>query len=78
MGLMLGLIMGLLGGPALAFAVRAPGSLAAFEKRRQAFAKGEGKNPVTDLIGPHKSFGHNALVFGGIFGVVGLFVGSMV
>jgi hypothetical protein len=78
MGLFLALIMGLLGGPALAWATTQPGSLKAFEARKEKFRKGEGKDPEGDFIGPHKPFKHNALIFGLVFGAIGLVVGSMV
>lgn len=78
MGLVLAILMGLLGGPALAWATKQPGSLKAFEKRKEKFRAGQGKDPELDFIGPHKPFTHNALIFGLIFGAVGLFVGSMV
>ena len=77
MGLVLALIMGLLGGPVLALAVNAAGSKAAFEKRKEKFRNGQGKDPEQDAIGPHKSFAHNAAVFGLIFAVVGFVVGSL-
>lgn len=78
MGLVMGLIMGLLGGPGLAWAVTQPGSLKAFEKRKEKFRNGEGKDPEGDAIGPHKPFRHNAIIFGLMFGAIGLFIGSMV
>lgn len=77
MGLFMGLLMGLLGGPALALAVNAKGSVTKFEERKAKFAEGKGKNPELDPIGPHKSFKHNAIIFGLIFGAIGFFVGSM-
>lgn len=76
--IVMALIMGLLGGPALAWAVRAPGSLKAYEKRKAKFAAGQGSDPDRQAIGPHKSFGHNAVIFGLIFGVIGAFAGSLV
>lgn len=78
MGLILGLIMGLVGGPVMAMAVNARGSRAAFEKRKENFRSGQGKNPELDAVGPHRTFARNATVFGAIFAAVGFVVGSIV
>ncbi len=78
MSIIMALFMGLIGGPAIAWAMNQKGSLAAFEKRKQKFAEGKGKNPELDVIGPHKGFGYNAMVMGIVFGLIGLFVGSLV
>lgn len=74
----MGLIMGGLGGPAIAWAVNQKGSLAAFEERKAKFAAGEGKNPELDPFGPHKPFKQNAIMAGSIFGVIGLVIGFVV
>lgn len=77
MALTFAILMGVLGGPALAWATRQKGSVAAFEKRKAKFAAGEGRDPEKDMIGPHRSFGHNALIFGVVFFAIGFFIGSM-
>ena len=77
-GIILGLIMALIGGPAMAWATQQKGSLKSFEKRKQAFAEGKGKDPEADMIGPHKGFGHNAKIFGVMFGLIGFAIGFFV
>jgi hypothetical protein len=69
----MGLLFGLIVGPIFALAVFAPGSRNAFEKRREKFRAGQGRDPEKDFIGPHKSFAHNALFFAVVFGFIGWF-----
>lgn len=77
-GIIMGLIMGLLGGPALAMAVTSEANITKFEERKKTFEEGKGKNPELDPFGPHKSFKQNAVMFGLIFGAIGLVVGTVV
>ncbi len=75
--IILALIMGLLGGPAIAMAFRMPNPQAGYRKRKEAFLAGEGSDPDAAPFGPHKSFKQNAIVFGLIFGAIGLFIGML-
>ena len=77
MGFFMGLLMGVLGGPALAMAVNSKQSVTKFEENKAKFAKGEGKNPELSPFGPHKSFAQNAIMFGILFFVIGFFAGSL-
>ena len=75
--IIMGLIMGLLGGPALAWAIRSKNVRAGYEKRKEAFLAGKGTDPDSAPIGPHKSFQQNAIIFGLIFAAIGFFVGTL-
>ncbi len=77
MGLLMGLMMGLLGGPAFAFAVRSKKSLTKFEEPKRKFECGQGTNPELGPFGPHKSFAHNAIMFGALFFIIGNIAGGM-
>lgn len=59
MTIILPIIMALLGGPAIAWAVQQKGAKNAFEKRKANFAAGKGKDPEKDFFGPHKSYREN-------------------
>lgn len=72
------IIMGGLGGPALAWAVNSPKNRAAYAERRAKFEAGQGPDPDKSPIGPHKSFAQNAIFFGAVFGAVGFLIGMMV
>lgn len=74
--IILAIIAGVIGGPALAWATRQPGSLRAYEKRKASFAAGQGSDPDRQAIGPHKSFASNALIFGAICAAIGAVVGT--
>lgn len=75
--IIMALIMGLLGGPAIAMAFRMPNPQAGHQKRKEAFLAGKGSDPDAAPFGAHKSFKHNAIVFGLIFGAIGLFIGML-
>lgn len=75
--ILMALIMGGLGGPAIAWAVRAPGSLKGYEKRKAKFLAGEGPDPDKAPFGPHKSFRQNAIMIGLMFGAIGFFIGTL-
>ncbi|WP_114520942.1 hypothetical protein [Altererythrobacter sp. ZODW24] len=75
MALFMGILMGLLGGPAMAWAYKQPKAVAAFEKRKEKFAQGQGKNPESDPMGPHKTSKQNMIGGGILFFVVGLAAG---
>lgn len=47
----------------LAWAVYAPGSRKAFERDKQKFAEGRGRDPSKRLLGPHLSYGANLRMF---------------
>lgn len=76
--ILMAVVMGGLGGPVIAWVLKTPGQLKAYEDRKAKFAAGQGKDPDKDPIGPHKSFGQNASIFGVIFGAIGFFLGMMV
>jgi hypothetical protein len=78
MGLFMGLLMGLLGGPLFALVAKSDRLKSKFEERKEKFRNGTGKDPEKDVVGPHKSFAHNAIFFGLMYGVIGLFIGSWV
>lgn len=75
--IIMGLIMGLLGGPAMAAAFRTKNVQAGHQKRKEAFQAGKGSDPDAAPIGPHKSFQHNAVIFGLIFAAIGVFIGTL-
>ena len=75
--IIMALIMGLLGGPAIAMAFRMPNPQAGHRKRKEAFLAGKGSDPDAAPFGAHKSFKHNAITFGLIFGAIGLFIGML-
>jgi len=77
-GLIMGIFMAALGGPAMGWAVQQKGSLAAFEKRKAEFAAGKGKDPEAAPFGPHKTFKQNATAGAIGFGLIGLIVGNVV
>ncbi len=70
MNLLLGIIVGVVAALAMGFAMKAPAVVAGFEKRKQKYLAGKGKNPELDFIGPHKSFAHNGIIVGVIFALV--------
>lgn len=76
-GIFMGLIMGLLGGPVLAWASRMPGAVRGHEKRKAKFLSGKGSDPDKAPLGPHKSFKQNAVMYGLIFGAIGFFLGTL-
>ena len=71
------LIMGLLGGPVLALAIRSPANQRGYAMRKAKFEAGNGPDPDLSPFGPHKSFKQNAIMFGIIFGALGFFLGLM-
>ena len=75
--IIMGAIMGLLGGPAMAWAVTTQKNKRLHEERRAKFAAGKGADPDKMPIGPHKSFAQNAVIFGLIMGAVGVFIGTL-
>lgn len=75
--ILMGLIMGLLGGPAIAMALRMKNAQAGHQKRKEAFLAGKGSDPDAAPFGPHKSFQRNAIIFGLMFAAIGLFIGTL-
>ena len=75
--ILMALIMGSLGGPAIAWAFRTPGPFKGYEKRKAKFIAGEGSDPDKAPFGPHKSFKQNAMMFGLIFATIGFFIGTL-
>jgi len=71
------LIMGLLGGPVLAWAFRSPAQRRGYETRKAKFAAGQGPDPDKAPFGPHKPFVQNAILFGLIFAAIGFFIGTL-
>lgn len=47
----------------LAWAVYAPGSRKAFERDKQKFAEGRGRDPTKRVLGPHLIYGANLRMF---------------
>lgn len=75
--IIMAVIMGLLGGPAIAMAFRMPNPRSGHRKRKEAFLAGKGSDPDAAPFGPHKSFKHNAIIFGLIFAAIGSFIGTL-
>lgn len=75
--IIMGLIMGLLGGPAIAMAFRMRNPQAGHQKRKEAFLAGRGSDPDAAPFGAHKSFKHNAIIFGLMFAAIGFFIGTL-
>ncbi|MDP0927638.1 hypothetical protein Q0601_10675 [Paracoccus onubensis] len=75
--IIMALIMGLLGGPAIALVFRMQHLQAAHQKRKEDFMAGKGRDPDTAPFGPHKSFTQNAILFGLIFAAIGFFIGTL-
>jgi len=75
--IIMGLIMGLLGGPGIAMVFGMQSSQAGHQKRKEAFLAGKGSDPDAAPFGPHKSFKHNAIIFGLMFAVLGFFIGTL-
>lgn len=75
--IIMALIMGLLGGPAMAWAMALPKNQKAHEERRAKYAAGKGSDPDKAPFGPHKSFKHNAILFGLIMAAIGAFIGAL-
>lgn len=75
--ILMALIMGGLGGPAIAWAMTSPANQKGYEKRKAKFAAGQGTDPDKAPFGPHKPFSHNAIMFGLIFGAIGFFIGTL-
>lgn len=65
--------MGLFGGLALALWFNSQMGKDTFEKRKAGFAEGRiKKDPMTEPMGPHHSFGRNFVVGMAIFAFLGL------
>ncbi|AZO76880.1 MULTISPECIES: hypothetical protein [unclassified Bosea (in: a-proteobacteria)] len=47
----------------LAWAVYAPGSRKAFERDKQKFAEGRGRDPMKRVLGPHLPYANNLRMF---------------
>ena len=75
--IIMALIMGLLGEPAIAMAFRMQNPQVGHQKRKEAFLAGKGSDPDAAPFGPHKSFKHNAIIFGLMFAVIGFFIGML-
>lgn len=65
-------LMAVLAGPVFALVFRLPAARATFAKKQAQFAKGQRKrDPLTEAMGPHRSFLRNWLVASLIFAVFG-------
>lgn len=77
MAILFALLLGVVGGPAMAWAFTSSANKRGYEMRKAKFEAGEGKNPDLAPFGPHKSFTSNAIQLGLIFAVIGLFIGIL-
>lgn len=75
--LLTAVLMGVLGGPAMAWAITTKKPMQRYEKEKQKFLSGQGKNPDRHAFGPHKSFKHNAIRFGMMMAAVGAAISLM-
>jgi hypothetical protein len=75
--IIMAVIMGGLGGPALAWALGSPKNRKGYADRKAKFEAGQGPDPDKAPFGPHKPFATNALFFGAIFAAVGFVIGTM-
>lgn len=75
--IVMALIMGVLGGPCIAWALTTPANQRGYEKRKAKFAAGQGPDPDKAPFGPHKPFSQNAIMFGLIFGAIGFLIGTL-
>ncbi|KAM9864753.1 hypothetical protein ACIFOC_02496 [Leucobacter aridicollis] len=70
------IVMGFVGGPIVALAMRSSRSRKKHAERKARFESGRGSNPDKDALGPHRPFAVNALVIGAVFAAVGYFIGA--
>ena len=75
--IIMGLIMGGLGGPAIAWAMQMPNPVKGHQLRREKFLAGKGPDPDKAPFGPHKTFKQNAVIFGLMFGATGVCSGTL-
>lgn len=68
------LLVALLGGPAMAWAVYQPGSRRAYDRDVAKFQAGNGRDPSKRIFGPNRSFAHNAIIAGGIIFIIGFVI----
>jgi hypothetical protein len=76
--IIMAVLMGGLGGPALAWAMATPKSRKAHAERKARFEEGRGSDPEKFPVGPHKPFVTNALFWGVVYAAIGFFLGSLV
>jgi hypothetical protein len=67
--------MGLLGGPAMAWALQRKNPRKRYEASKAKFLAGQGKDPDRSAVGPHQSFARNAIWLGLMMSIIGGFVG---
>lgn len=75
--IIMAVIMGGLGGPAMAWALNSPKNRKGYADRKAKFEAGQGADPDKAPFGPHKPFATNALLFGAILAIVGFMIGRM-
>ncbi len=75
--ILMALIMGGLGGPAIAWAMNSPAQKKGYQQRKEKFLAGHGSDPDKAPFGPHRSFRQNAILFGLIFAAIGFFIGTL-
>ena len=75
--IIMAVLMAVIGGPGMAWVFTNATNRRGYEKRKQKFLAGEGPDPDKSPIGPHKSFGQNAVIFGLMFAVLGAVLGVM-
>ncbi len=61
--IVIAVLLTLVSAAVLAGAVYAPGSRKAFERDRQKFAEGRGRDPGKRVLGPHLSYAANVRMF---------------
>lgn len=71
------LFMGIIGGPALAWAMTMKRPRQRYEESKAKFLAGQGKNPDRLAIGPHQTFTRNAIWLGLMMAIIGGFIGAM-
>jgi hypothetical protein len=74
-GLLLAVGMGVLGGPAMAWALQQKNPRTRYEASKAKFLAGQGKDPDRFAVGPHQSFARNAIWLGLMMSIIGGFIG---